>query len=128
MFILHFNVISIVDTTPPVLSRCPDDFEYISGRHVRWTEPIAYDVSVNVTKLQSHWPGMFLVESTFVVYSFTDPSANVAYCNFTITVVCMYLSNILQRIFYFILPYIFVFHSQLTHTLTNETVQLDVIV
>ena len=96
MFILYFNIISIVDTTPPVLNHCPDDFEYMSGRHVRWTEPTAYDVSVNVTKLQSHWPGMFLLKSTFVVYSFTDPSANVAYCNFTITVVCMYLSNVIS--------------------------------
>ena len=82
------------DTTSPDVMACPNDSSHVSGRHVTWTEPTVFDLSGNVIQYRSHPPGMFLTETTHVYYTFTDTSSNVAYCNFTIHVVCKYACNV----------------------------------
>ncbi|XP_072046098.1 hyalin-like [Amphiura filiformis] len=79
-------VVETVDTAPPVISNCPDDFKHVSGRHVVWTEPTVFDFSENITEFKSHSPGFFLVVTTQVSYSYTDSAGNMEYCNFTIRI------------------------------------------
>ncbi|XP_072021512.1 hyalin-like [Amphiura filiformis] len=83
----NFTVtVNIVDTTPPTVTRCPSDFDSVSGRHVTWREPDVYDLSDNITTVKSHIPGVFLTNQTHVLYTFTDPSGNMAFCRFTINI------------------------------------------
>ncbi|XP_072046396.1 hyalin-like [Amphiura filiformis] len=77
--------LEIVDTTPPHVNQCPVDFASLAGKHVSWTDPTASDLS-NVIWTSSVSPGTYITATTPVVYTFTDSSGNVAYCNFTITV------------------------------------------
>ncbi|XP_072046550.1 hyalin-like [Amphiura filiformis] len=79
-------VVETVDTTPPVVSNCPTDFDQVSGRNTLWNEPTVFDLSENITEFKSNLPGFFLVDTTHVSYSYTDSGGNVAYCNFTINV------------------------------------------
>ncbi|XP_072046222.1 hyalin-like [Amphiura filiformis] len=80
------NVIT-VDTVPPSVHNCPGNIDEINGRHIRWTEPTVFDISGNITEFQTHSPGILLIDTTQVGYTFTDSSSNIAHCNFTITVV-----------------------------------------
>ncbi|XP_072021501.1 hyalin-like [Amphiura filiformis] len=78
--------VNTVDTTPPMVSQCPSDFDSIAGRHVTWREPDVFDLSENVTTIKSHIPGLFLTNQTQVLYTFTDLSGNTAFCNFTLNI------------------------------------------
>ncbi|XP_072045206.1 hyalin-like [Amphiura filiformis] len=79
--------VTTVDTTAPTIKRCPESFHSVSGRHVAWEDPVVYDISGRPMQTRSHPPGFFFISTTNVVYTFTDSSNNVAYCNFTIDVV-----------------------------------------
>ncbi|XP_072046224.1 uncharacterized protein [Amphiura filiformis] len=84
----HFAVtVKTVDNRPPIVTNCPADFDIISGRHAKWIEPTAYDASNEITTTRSHSPGFIAFSSTHIEYRFTDSSDNIAYCNFSITVI-----------------------------------------
>ncbi|XP_071489593.1 uncharacterized protein [Diadema antillarum] len=85
-------VIGAIDTTIPVVNGCPTDFEVLTpegstSEVVTWTEPQAFDNSGSVAVTQSHRPGdLFNLGTTQVVYQFSDPSGNDAFCIFIVTV------------------------------------------
>ncbi|XP_072023013.1 hyalin-like isoform X3 [Amphiura filiformis] len=82
-----------VDTTPPVVTGCPDTVSYsVSSdspvRTVSWIEPNSVDDSgVSMLVAQSHFPGyVFAVGITQVAYLFSDPSGNTATCSFFVII------------------------------------------
>ncbi|XP_072044883.1 uncharacterized protein [Amphiura filiformis] len=81
-----------VDTTPPVIVGCPSNINTFAevgspGIPVFWDIPAAIDPSGTVISESSHEPGQILpVGSTFVLYTFTDSSTNIAECNFTVAI------------------------------------------
>ncbi|XP_072021026.1 uncharacterized protein [Amphiura filiformis] len=79
--------VETVDTTQPNITRCPESFESVGGRHVTWNEPMAVDVSGVTHQSRSHPPGMFLITTTDVEYTFTDSSNNSATCRFSINII-----------------------------------------
>ena len=80
------------DTTSPVVTDCPSnivktiDPGVISDTFVTWKEPKAVDDSGTVTLTQrSNQPGsIFFTGTTHVVYTFCDPSGNIANCSFDV--------------------------------------------
>ena len=83
----------LVDTTPPSISLCPSDIIKnveigVVNVSVNWTQPVATDLSENVTLLnQSHRPGEnFTIGRTTVAYRFVDGSNNEAACIFEVLV------------------------------------------
>lgn len=90
---LTFGIPHIVDTTPPVISGCPENqteiipFQAQVGQ-VTWPEPSATDQSgVPMLSSRTHEPGSsFSIGSTKVEYIFTDDSANQANCIFFVLV------------------------------------------
>ena len=91
--ILLYLAETVLDTTPPEVSNCPDSrtSEVPFGTPsltVVWIEPTATDDSGLVSRVsQSHRPGdSFTVGTTSVTYRFTDPSGNQADCAFTVTI------------------------------------------
>ena len=98
----------VQDVTPPVYASCPNNIELLlppggSGSTVDWTEPTVTDNSGGpVTTDRSHLSNQFAMGQgqqtgfffmfgvTQVVYTFTDPSNNVAICSFNVTIGCKY--------------------------------------
>ncbi|XP_038069618.1 uncharacterized protein LOC119738747 isoform X6 [Patiria miniata] len=81
------------DTTAPVISGCPSGVSIsvptgVTSATVSWTEPTATDNSgAEPTRTSSHSPGQsFNVGTTNVIYTFRDPSQNMATCSFIVTV------------------------------------------
>ncbi|XP_072046393.1 hyalin-like [Amphiura filiformis] len=91
----NFSVnVEIVDTLPPEISACSSDQSdtiELGDVHKRvyWLEPEALDNSENVSlAFRSHRSGdHFTMGRTDVSYLFTDGSGNMAYCNFSITLI-----------------------------------------
>lgn len=84
----------VEDTTPPVISNCPDSIVRVvelgsTGLVVTWSEPTATDISgSSFLESRSNAPGdFFFVGATMVTYNFVDSSANSAMCSFTVNVV-----------------------------------------
>ena len=82
-----------MDTTPPVISGCPDHINIIipfgtPSVTATWTEPTATDNSgMTPTVTQSHRPGdSFPVGTTEVTYTFADMAGNQASCTFAVDV------------------------------------------
>ncbi|XP_072014221.1 hyalin-like [Amphiura filiformis] len=82
------------DTTPPVVTSCPDPINIIipvgmNSMIVTWPEPTATDNSgMTPTVTQSHESGSsFPVGTTDVIYRFADMAGNDVLCSFTVTVV-----------------------------------------
>ncbi|XP_072046394.1 hyalin-like [Amphiura filiformis] len=86
-FCIFSVTVEIVDSVPPQVSQCPNDTDSFVGRHISWVEPTTSDLSNNVTCTRSLAPGTYIITTTPVVYTFTDSSGNVAYCNFTINII-----------------------------------------
>ena len=91
--IISFLPAGIVDTTPPVITGCPDRMSYTvpnigQSQIVSWTPPTAVDDSGQPPAItNTHSPGdSFSVGNTQVTYTFTDGSGNVAVCTFEIIV------------------------------------------
>ncbi len=88
------------DTTPPVVTGCPQDItrQLSTGQTsiaVSWTVPTATDDRTpthQITVTASHQPNqLFSVGTTSVNYIFTDQSGNIATCIFNINIQGMYL-------------------------------------
>ena len=82
-----------MDTTSPELLSCPQDIiETIESgnekKRVSWLEPLATDLSGNVTlSLQNHFSGDFFeIGNTEIRYVFIDSSGNSEACEFSITI------------------------------------------
>ncbi|XP_070536967.1 hyalin-like [Ptychodera flava] len=84
--------ITVVDLEQPVFASCPTsvtvDAELGSDSvNVSWTEPSASDNSNGyVSLVASHQPGSFVLGSTSVTYTATDPYGNQANCDFVVIV------------------------------------------
>ena len=85
------HTVSGQDTTPPMISGCPDPPAMIllpgmTSITVTWTEPTATDDSgMTPTVTQSHQSGDgFPAGITRVTYTFTDLAGNEAMCTFTV--------------------------------------------
>ncbi|XP_071945866.1 uncharacterized protein [Antedon mediterranea] len=87
-----FNI-TVEDTEAPIVSDCPEDFilptdDGEPDRETYWTEPTAMDNSGSVFVSQSHTNGStFDLDNTTVTYNFTDPSGNLASCEFIVTII-----------------------------------------
>ncbi|KAJ8021267.1 Hyalin [Holothuria leucospilota] len=92
-----FNVVimagQVVDNTPPTVLSCPSNangmITTIGGcTEVTWTPPIATDDSIGVLQgVPNFEPGTCFEEGlTTVMYTFTDPSGNMAVCTFEVVV------------------------------------------
>ena len=86
------TVTSESDTTPPVVTNCPESSVCTvqigaTVRRCTWTEPTAVDESgVAPTVVRSHQPGdEFQLGTTNVMYTFIDQADNEAVCTFAIT-------------------------------------------
>ncbi|XP_072046397.1 hyalin-like [Amphiura filiformis] len=93
-FHIFIDMIGVVGNLPPKIGVCPSDIsETIELGDVRkkvyWLEPEAFDKSENVSlAFRSHQYGdYFTVGRTDVSYLFTDGSENIAFCNFSITLI-----------------------------------------
>ncbi|XP_072051443.1 hyalin-like [Amphiura filiformis] len=82
-----------IDTTPPRIESCPIDISAVTElgnirETVYWTEPIASDLSGNVTlSKQSHYSGDDVpLGLTDVSYEYIDGTGNTAWCNFSVIV------------------------------------------
>lgn len=82
------------DTTPPVVSGCPEDEEVtielgLPSGMAFWVEPSATDISGEVSLItRTNAPGdSFMVGMTTVLYIFADSSNNDVTCSFVVTVV-----------------------------------------
>ncbi len=82
----------IVDTTPPVISGCPQDIVQVvpvGFAQVTWTEPTATDNSGTATLEFETYPNPSIFigagMTLNVEYRFVDPSGNTASCQFTIS-------------------------------------------
>ncbi|XP_022082334.1 uncharacterized protein LOC110974776 isoform X2 [Acanthaster planci] len=87
------TVIPLGDTTPPVVTFCPDDITRFvpfqsTGTTVTWTEPTATDNSGSVTTTQTHTSGSFFAtgSSQTVTYTFRDAEGNEAQCQFNVRI------------------------------------------
>ena len=93
------------------MSGCPADSAVtFPGRRVTWIEPVASDISDNVTITKSLSPGAYIKATTLVTYTFTDLSGNRAYCNFTVDIECTYVLKMLFVLLYNVLrdhPWVF---------------------
>lgn len=86
-------LISSVDTTPPVISNCPEDQTITielgqTSSVVFWSPPTATDNSgvVNIDS-QTHSPGdSFPIGMTTVMYIFIDPEMLTSTCSFVVIV------------------------------------------
>ncbi len=111
----------MVDTTPPVLTYCPDDIEELitSGAlftTIVWDRPTATDDSgaVNLTF------STFSSESLFVrvdgvpfevVYIFSDQAGNTVTCSFSVSAICkIHLNSFKNTNLYFIQTYLVISH------------------
>ncbi|XP_071819452.1 uncharacterized protein [Apostichopus japonicus] len=89
-----FNVVvSVEDTTPPVVSNCPAPIPITvelgsTEASAQWQEPTATDLSGIVSLAQrSHAPGSsFPLGTTVVTYRFIDNAGNDVDCSFPVTV------------------------------------------
>ncbi|XP_022082302.1 mucin-2-like isoform X2 [Acanthaster planci] len=87
------NVITQPDSVPPSVTSFPDDITVTvpfgaTGTVVTWDEPTSTDNSGVSIQNPSKLPGStFLVGSTPVTYTFTDPSGNMVERTFTVNVV-----------------------------------------
>ncbi|PIK54425.1 hypothetical protein BSL78_08638 [Apostichopus japonicus] len=92
-----FVTVLEVDTTPPTISDCPSDqmvtTDFISFKAVvEWTVPSATDLSGVAFPISQPLVSSgdeFEVGQTSASYSFSDPSGNIAHCNFLITVIAV---------------------------------------
>ena len=85
------HTVSGQDTTPPMISGCPDPPAMIllpgmTSITVDWTEPTATDDSgMTPIVTQSHQSGdSFPAGTTQITYTFTDLAGNEALCTFTV--------------------------------------------
>ncbi|XP_072172386.1 uncharacterized protein [Diadema setosum] len=83
--------IAFGDNDPPTINDCPEDIVLTvssgSGATASWVEPTATDAGTVQRLLRSHVPGSFFpLGDTAVTYVFTDNSANLARCEFFVTV------------------------------------------
>jgi hypothetical protein len=86
--------VTVVDTTPPVISGCPGNITVNTGpgrntcdQAATWTAPTATDACSSVTLTSNHSPGeTFPVGSTAVTYTAKDVAGNASTCTFTVTV------------------------------------------
>ena len=76
-----------------MISGCPSSASAVAPQGsttatVTWNEPTATDNSGgNVQRTSTHFPGQsYQVGMTMIMYTFTDPSGNQAFCNFVVTV------------------------------------------
>ena len=84
----------VPDTTPPMVMNCPTQGVFgiadpgSDTAEVSWTHPTAVDNSAGVvTRTVNRLPGeAYSVGTTDIEYVFTDPSGNMAYCRFQVTV------------------------------------------
>ncbi len=105
----------VVDTTPPVISGCPDDITVSatsSYTFVEWTAPTATDETSEVSvEANYRQPRLFVsnnMEPVAVTYVFSDEAGNTATCAFTISVISEYevFSEdvaLVNRLFHFVL-------------------------
>ena len=93
-------LIAAPDTTPPVVTGCPQDItrQLSTGQTsiaVSWTVPTATDdrtPTYQITVTASHQPNqLFSVGTSTVNYIFTDQSGNFARCTFNINIQGRYL-------------------------------------
>ena len=81
------------DTTPPVVTSCPNDITesvpFLStGTTVTWTEPTAIDNSGAFDTSQTRTSGSFFaVGESEVLYVFRDAAENEARCSFTVRII-----------------------------------------
>ncbi|XP_071826140.1 hyalin-like isoform X5 [Apostichopus japonicus] len=81
----------VFDVTPPEVFNCPTDISIglpaeAQNLAVMWEEPIAVDNSGSITEVKSFEPGnVFRRGSHTVAYEFSDPSGNIGFCTFRIT-------------------------------------------
>jgi len=83
--------IDLDDTTPPVISNCPNTINVTSDVNcqavVSWSAPIGTDNCTSVSVTSTHSSGsQFAVGSYSVFYYFSDTCNNTANCAFTINV------------------------------------------
>jgi hypothetical protein len=85
--------VTVIDNVPPIIAQCPANQTIeatgASGAIASWPLPTATDNSgvVTLTRTVGPAPGStFPVGATPVTYTATDPSANSATCNFTVTI------------------------------------------
>ena len=91
LFSCFITVIVAGDTTPPVISGCPQDITHVvsSGQTgtVYWIAPYTRDASHVRLLFQSHSPGDPFDEGvTTILYLYEDSSENNAECTFTVTI------------------------------------------
>jgi hypothetical protein len=85
--------VTVVDTTPPVITGCPGDITVdkdpeVCGANVDWTEPTAEDDCCLASFTSTHSPGDFFpLGTTTVTYTATDCSNLKSECSFTVTVI-----------------------------------------
>ncbi|MFQ5446303.1 MAG: HYR domain-containing protein, partial [Saprospiraceae bacterium] len=90
--VFESSTVTIVDTTPPVISGCPANMTAgnapgICGAVVAWTPPTATDNCSTVTLTSTHNSGdTFPVGTTTVTYTATDVIGNATTCSFDVTV------------------------------------------
>lgn len=85
--------VTVVAGSNPILSNCPSNISVDAPGNdcmapIAWTLPTAIDAcgAVAITPVPSQAPGNFMVGTTTVVYTATDPSGNTATCSFTVVV------------------------------------------
>ncbi|WP_339629603.1 HYR domain-containing protein [uncultured Maribacter sp.] len=86
-------VVNPIDNTPPVISACPESFEFDSflsaecGGIPDWVPPTATDNLPGLTLTSNYKPGdLFPFGITEVVYTATDAAGNKVECKFMVTV------------------------------------------
>ncbi|XP_072042250.1 hyalin-like isoform X2 [Amphiura filiformis] len=85
--------IDTVDTTPPIISQCPNHINTTAprnGKMISWHVPTAWDMSGNVTTTVTGARGgpgsRFPLGQSTVRYQFTDPAGNMAECSFNVKI------------------------------------------
>ncbi|MCF8298435.1 MAG: HYR domain-containing protein, partial [Saprospiraceae bacterium] len=85
--------VTVLDTIPPVFLNCPNDTIvyanklYCEAKFINWVTPSAYDNCSYTITNNVHLCRCFLIGTTSVTYTVTDPSGNFDTCTFNVTVI-----------------------------------------
>ncbi|MEW5804371.1 MAG: HYR domain-containing protein [bacterium] len=86
------QAVTVVDTTPPMVSHCPSDITAYNdpgkqGAAITWIPPTFTDNWRIASVTSTHKPGDFFpIGNTIVTYTAQDDNGNNATCSFTVTV------------------------------------------